>query len=116
MDTGIVLAILGGIGVGLGLVWKYFTDQDAKKTEIILKQVDEAKAIAEEERKRADLIRNDFIGALAKVTDAVDRSTKVNTTSLNKRDKVMEEHLKALQDLSDTLKQLAESSNKERSE
>lgn len=104
----LLTTLLAAIGVGLGLVWKYFTDQDAKKTEIILKQVEEAKSTAADERQRADLIREQFLEALSK-------SDKRAEIASNKQDKLMEKHLKALQDLNNSFQQLVENSNKERS-
>ncbi len=107
----LLTTLLAAIGVGLGMVWKYFTEQDAKKTEIILKQVEEAKEIAAEERKRADLLRSEFL-------EALDKRDKVSSILTNKRDKIMDEHLRALQELNASMKALQEvvleKSNKER--
>ncbi len=111
----LLTTLLAAIGVGLGLVWKYFTEQDAKKTEIILNQVEEAKTLstverqrAETERQRADLIQSQFLNSL-------DKLDKRSETSANKQDKIMEKHLKALQDLQISVQQLVDKASKERS-
>jgi hypothetical protein len=92
----ILLLILGAIGIALRMIWVHFTNQANIDRDTILRQAEQAQKSAEQERARADAQQKEFLNALDKIT-------KSNKISSDKRDKIMEEHLIMLKDLTEAV-------------